>query len=556
MTPNRYPTLGDYLSVLRRRKWIILLVTIAAVAAAYAVSSQERKIYAASSQVLVTTTPLSAVIPGIGNAQTSSDAQARYDATQASIAHTPPVASMAIKESKVTGVTANHLLSISSVSSNPSTNVLTFSVRSSNRAQAVLLTNALATAFTRFRTAQDEAALQGALNKILQKEHQLEAQVATLRKQGQSVSTQSAELSKLVGKGAEISNLIAGLQSSPTTVVSEKAASASRVQPQPRKDILLGGLLGLVLGIGLAFLREALDTRVRSSDEVGTTLGTGLLARIPTPPSKLRSAKALAMLHGDPHTTEPYRKLRLNLDFANLPVRARSIMVTSAVEQEGKSTTATNLAVALALAGRRVVLVDLDLRRPYVNQFFDIPQQPGVTDVMLGTHTLESCLHSVHVPGADTEAVAGALEVLPAGTQPPNPAELLESEALRSVVAALNDRADVVLVDSAPLLPVSDSVALSRHIDGILLVVRAGALSRTTLTELSRAVAVAPAPVLGFALTAAEAEGGYGYGGYYGSYTTPTPESEQPPVVANGRPAHPSVPTGSVTGSESDSPVE
>ena len=151
-----------------------------------------------------------------------------------------------------------------------------------------------------------------------------------------------------------------------------------------------------MLGLGLAFLFEALDTRIRSAAEVARRLGLPLLARIPAPRKKLQRADNLVMV-AEPSSgsAEAFRVLRTNLEFARLDSDVRSILVTSAVEPEGKSTTAANLAVALARAGRRVVLVDLDLRRPYVDRFFRLFREPGITDVALGEVSLDEALTTI-----------------------------------------------------------------------------------------------------------------------------------------------------------------
>ena len=265
------------------------------------------------------------------------------------------------------------------------------------------------------------------------------------------------------------------------------------MRPATTRNIAMGFGLGLVIGLVLVSLAEALDTRIRHSDEVVGWLGLPLLTRIPIPPRSLRKAGSLGMLDDEGGLqTEAYRKLRINLDFANLQIKARTIMVTSASEQEGKSTTVGNLAVALARAGRRVVLVDLDLRKPYLDHFFDLTGRPGLTDVALGNVTLDQALWSIPVPGSDGGPQAGSLHVLPSGPMPPNPADLIESSVVSEVLLDLAERADVVLLDSAPLLPVSDGIVLSNKVDAMLIVVRATTVKRPVLAELQRVLCVVP----------------------------------------------------------------
>ena len=177
-----------------------------------------------------------------------------------------------------------------------------------------------------------------------------------------------------------------------------RAVGGAKIRPRPFRYGVLGLGLGLVLGIGLAFLRDAFDTRLRSSDEIGTVLGLPLLARLPEPPKQLQRDNKLVMI-AEPMGggAEAFRRLRMNLEFASIGHPQQVITITSALEQEGKSTTIANLAVALALAGKRVALVDLDLRRPALGKFFRLDgRQPGLSAVVLGHVSLEDAL--AHIP--------------------------------------------------------------------------------------------------------------------------------------------------------------
>jgi Mrp family chromosome partitioning ATPase len=283
---------------------------------------------------------------------------------------------------------------------------------------------------------------------------------------------------------------------------------------------------------------------VRTAQEIGERLGgLPLLARIPTPSRRLQRDQRLVMAEEPTGVqAEAFRMLRTNLDFATLGRDVRSIMVTSAVEQEGKSTTVANLAVALARAGQRVVLVDLDLRRPFVEKFFKL-EGPGVTQVALGHVSLDEALSPVAImdarsPGAAKAngngngnhggAVKGVLEVLPSGPIPPDPGEFVGTAALTEILEQLRHRADIVLVDAPPTLHVGDAMTLSTKVDGILVVTRMKVVRRHMLAELGRILAGSPTPVLGFIVTGASEEEGYGSGyGYGGYYAKPYEQSEK-----------------------------
>jgi succinoglycan biosynthesis transport protein ExoP len=229
---------------------------------------------------------------------------------------------------------------------------------------------------------------------------------------------------------------------------------------------------------------------------------------------------------------EAFRMLRTNLAFALLEkADERVILVTSAVEQEGKSTTAANLAIAEARAGHRVALVDLDLRRPYLDRFFGLTHAEGITDVALGTISLERALHRVDLvvgepitngraalPEGNGRADSGSLDVLVAGPLPPDPGEFVGTKKLTEILARLRAAYDLVIVDTPPVLRVGDALTLSAHADALLLITRVNVVRRPMLRELRRALDTTPAPKLGFVATGSGGGGdavGYGYGDGY-----------------------------------------
>jgi non-specific protein-tyrosine kinase len=236
-----------------------------------------------------------------------------------------------------------------------------------------------------------------------------------------------------------------------------------------------------------------------------------LLGRLPKPSRRLRRQNALAMV-AEPTgaAAEAFRLVRTNLEFFNLERGARTLMVTSAIDNEGKSTSVANLAFALARQGRRVIVVDLDLRRATQHRFFGLDRQPGITDVVHGEVELEEALVGIPVAEARagmiwSEGTAqerhGSLNVLPAGSIPPNRGEFVASRELASVLADLARRADIVLVDSPPLLGGGDTVTLSAHVDALLLMARLDALRRPIVDETRRTLEFCRATPIGFVAT-------------------------------------------------------
>jgi Mrp family chromosome partitioning ATPase/capsular polysaccharide biosynthesis protein len=528
-------TLRDYLGVVRRRKWIILQAVVLFTAAAVLFSLYQQPLYEANAEVLLSRQNLAANLTNTPDPFASQQAD-RIAQTQADLAGVPTVAERALEAAGITDRTTEDLLGRSEVSAKTNADLLEFKVTDPDPAVASRLATAYADEFTKYRRELDTASIQRALSEV-------ETEIAELEAANEH---QSALYASLVDKQQQLKTMEA-LQTANAFVV-RAAAEAAQVQPKPVRNGILGLALGLIIGIGLAFLREALDTRVRSAGEIGERLGLPLLARLPEPPRRLQKKGRLVTIE-EPSSAgaEAFRVLRTNLDFVNLERGARSIMITSAVEGEGKSTTAANLAVSLARAGRRVVLVDLDLRMPFIDTLFELDERPGLTHVALGHARLADALvpvplgNGTHAPNGNaaehpTRAgllrfdrsaagpgggngrvqVEGALEVLASGPVPPDTVEFFGARVLADLLDDLQERADVVVIDAPPLLHLGDALALSSRVDGLVVVTRLNIVRRPMLSELSRVLEMCPAVKLGFVLTGADREDGYGYG--YGGY--------------------------------------
>ena len=320
-------------------------------------------------------------------------------------------------------------------------------------------------------------------------------------------------------------------------VVSAAAVPKSPSSPKPVRNGLMGLVIGLLLGIGAAFVAEYFDDKVYTKAQAERlTGGTPVLAMIPKVPGAKRAGTSI-ISEIDPFSpaTEAYRSLRTSMQFAGHNGRLKTILVTSSSGSEGKTSTVVNLAVVLAKAGERVVVVGCDLRRPRIGGFLGRGEVPGFTNVLLGRDELKSSLQTVpNTPG---------LALLATGLVPPNPAELLGSDKAGSIFRLLAGAFDTVIVDSPPVLPVADALILARYADAVLMVVSAGHTTEAELqraTELLQQVGVRLTGVVLNKLvrfSGVGSEYGYGYGYKY-AYAPLRP----PEVAMNGnghvRPAH------------------
>ncbi|WP_373995760.1 polysaccharide biosynthesis tyrosine autokinase, partial [Streptomyces sp. NP160] len=275
------------------------------------------------------------------------------------------------------------------------------------------------------------------------------------------------------------------------TTTQPAVVPAAPSSPNTPLNLALGLLVGLAVGVGLAVLRETLDTTVRGEHDLGQ-LGVPVLSGMPY---DAEAADHPLVVVEQPRgvRAECFRQLRTNLQFATAASGARSVVVTSSLEGEGKSTTAINLALTLSGAGVRVALVDADLRRPMVATYLGLEGAAGLTTVLVGDATLDDVLQ----PWGDSQG----MWVLTSGGVPPNPSELLASDQMTKVLQELEQRFDVVLLDGAPLLAVTDSAVLAEAVGGALVVVGSGRVRRPQLERALQALSAVNATVLGGVLT-------------------------------------------------------
>ena len=279
------------------------------------------------------------------------------------------------------------------------------------------------------------------------------------------------------------------------------------VRPKKAYDITLGALFGLFLGVCLALLQEFLDDRISTVEDATRVLGLPSLGNVPA--LNAADARLLPKMQGLDPASESYRILRTNIQFVTVDMPLRTLLVTSSSPGEGKTTTAANLAFAMVMDGKRVILVDTDLRRPSLHKLLELPTMPGVTDVLLERANLDDAL----LPHADLPA----LSILTAGSTPPNPSDLLNSRRFQALMAELASRADLVIFDSPPVTAASDASILASQMDGTILVVETGSTKKAAARHSLELLRNGRANILGVMYNKMRALHGGGY--YYYQYS-------------------------------------
>ncbi|WP_062206113.1 polysaccharide biosynthesis tyrosine autokinase [Demequina salsinemoris] len=445
--------LQDYIRILHKN-WILITVAfVLAVAAAFTMTAVTPPTYTASAKVFVSTSGASSV----SELQQGSSFTLARVATYADLATTQSVLDPTIEALGLTDTAAQDLRGEVSATASTSKSVIDITATDEDPAFATALATEVAT--------------------------QLGVVVEDLE------TTDG-------GDGSTVS----------LSVVQQAETPQYPSSPNLKLNLALGALLGLALGVGIALLRAALDTRLHNERDVELLTDVPILGGIVFDP---KAKQRPLVVHADPRSprSESFRTLRTNLQFLEAGRSTKAFVVTSSMPTEGKSTTASNLAIALAESGAKVLLVDADLRKPKINEYLGIEGGVGLTDAIIGRASLNDVTQRWG---------AGSLYVVASGQVPPNPSELLGSSAMEQLIGQMTHQYDVVLFDAPPLLPVTDAAVLSRLVGGSLLIVAAGRTRANQLDASLDALEVVGAPRSGIVLTMLPTSGpdSYGYGRY------------------------------------------
>ena len=296
-------------------------------------------------------------------------------------------------------------------------------------------------------------------------------------------------------------------------IIEEAAVPTVPIGPNRMMQVLLAAAIGLILAVGAAFLIEALDDTLKSPDDITKTMGLSILGAITRITGETPAERLITVRHPKSPISEAYRVIRTNLQFSSLDKPLRTLVVTSPNPKEGKSTTLANLGVVMAQAGKSVVLVDSDLRRPTLHKIFQVPNREGLTNALLqDTPVLNGQLQETGVEN---------LRILTSGPLPPNPSELLGSKKMQRLLEQLKDQADLVLLDTPPALAVTDAAVLATQTDGVLVVTDAARTRRGAARQAVESLRKVGARLTGVAVNrlSPRGPGRYSYYYYYYSYS-------------------------------------
>lgn len=499
--------LREFLGILRVRKWSILVVTLLVVSAAIFFSSRQTPLYRSEARVLVkAVTATQGSVPQIPNLETE-----RELVTSESVER--------LAEGLLPGVDlqATQL----SVDVAEETEILVIGYTDPDDLVAQDAAQGYADAYLDFRRqevvddllASSERIRQqiDALNRQLERTNE---QIARSNSESVKVTLQS-QANSLVGQIALLQQELA--EATPPErlrvgqVVAPAGLSSSPVSPNHLSNGVLGLFVGLVLGVGVGLIRERLDDRFRDRNELETAVGAPVLAVIPRVASWRRGKTPILITKLEPRSAaaEAYRTLRTGLLFAASQRRLKTVLLTSARPGEGKTVTTANLGYALAQTGHRVILVSADLRKPRLATFFGERTSVGLTSVFAGETTLWKAL---------ADSGVANLKLLPSGPIPGNPAELLGSDMMKSILDQLASVADFVLVDGPPTLTLADAITLAPQADGVIFVTDAQTTRRGAVEHSRQQLEQVDARLIGAVLNNLDPSKTGGFEYYYGDY--------------------------------------
>jgi succinoglycan biosynthesis transport protein ExoP len=498
------------LGVVRRRALVVVLCFVLAAGAAYGFAKHETKKYTATASLAFSYNSLSQQIAGL-----SASSAGSLLTQQASNLELVKLGDMAEKTARLLGhgLTAEKVSQSLSISGQGESAIVVISATAASSALAADIANTYAQQFVVEQQSSNSKFLTSALA-LVKKQLTKLSPAARFGPDGLDLEDRAQTLS-----------LLAELGYNNAQVAQEALAPASPSSPKTKTDTFLGAAVGLLLGLGLAFALERLDRRIREPEDLGALYGLPMLGAIPRSAALSRTKRRDRLRAGGlPFAeAEAFSLVRAHLRFFNVDRELRTLVIASPVPGEGKTTIARHLAEAAARLGSRVLLLELDLRRPTLASQLEISSGAGLAGVLIGAISMDAAVETVNLQASPGEGIGRrTLDVLVAGAVlPPNPGELLESHGMDVVLERASAMYDLVVVDSPPLMAVSDAFPLLTKVDGVIIVGWVGRSRRDDAEQLRQVLVGSGAPLLGVIANGAKTSGPGSYS-VYGKGKTPS----------------------------------
>lgn len=479
-----------YGGILRRWAWLIILAACAAGAIAFWVSKRSTPVYEAVTTVLINEAPATR-----STDYTSIVTSERLAQTYSQLMTKQPVLESLITQSGI-DLDVDQLKGMITVQPVQETTLIEVRVEDIDPSRAAEIANRLVDEFSKsnqeLQASRYAASKESLARQMEDVDRQIQAAAVQLENLGKD-DTGQAERDRIETNLAQYRQTYANLlQSYEQVRLAEAQSTANVIQVEPaviperpvRPRVLINTLLAMIVGfmlaVGIAFLVEAMDDTLKGPDQVTGQLGLPVLGMILR--HNVQDGRPITLVEPRSQVAEAFRSLRTNLQFTSVDHPLRTLLVTSPTPAEGKSTVAVNLGVVMAQGGKRVALVDADLRRPRVHKLLDIPNLGGISNLFVQ--------EPLQLDGRLQKTSADDLFALTSGELPPNPAELLGSEKMYEIIRLVKEQAEVVIIDSPPVIAVTDSSLLSQRVDGVLLVFKPGvtqmSAARQTVEQLQR----------------------------------------------------------------------
>ncbi len=514
--------LEDYIRIARDRAWVIVLSVVVVVLAALAVSLTTTPLYSASAGLSYRTNDLAAQVSGYGLYVYDYERDRTIESAVAAIT-SDTVLAEAVRMRLATQYPDSDYSGSVSVGTTEGSDLVTISAVSTDPNEAAAVANAYAEEFIIYRRNADREAVAAAREAV---RDQLSLLTPEQLESGYALMLQEKD---------ETLRILETMQDGRFAMLNSAVVPVRPFTPQTRRNLVLALVVGLVLGAGLAFLIEYLDKRVKDEKTLERVTGLPVLASVPAVGGKWKDTKRGTRSNGvvgfegsSSLLLESFRTLRSSLQYFDVDRTLNSIVITSGLPQEGKSVTTVNLAVSLALSGHRVVILEADLRRPMMHQYLSLDNEAGLSTVLAAKTTLGKATQLVQmdvlVPAKERieKDEGGSLSLrknlycLPSGPLPPNPAELLGSAKMGQIIHDLKKTCDYLLIDTPPVLPVSDSLLIAPHADAVILTARLYSSTREELEEVRSLLSRAGVRVLGVVAGGIKKKRGYYYRRGYG----------------------------------------